>query len=323
MIRGLDYTFVVSKSIPLLTKMIELNAGVKELRDVEAILKTLELQQRVLQAVWDPSETKAQFLQLPHFEDKFIQAFQAKRKTKDQIDTIAKLQALPEEERRSLLKTLTQPQYESMMEAARQIPRVTITKAQFLGTLSLFSFLSSSLLMVVLLPVVMNEDEIYAGDVLTLVIKFFVSYKEGPIPKVDLRPAKSKSKDKGDESDGEEVEKRRQKTDRKYVLPAFTPQYPEARDSSWWVILGQKEKLTFATPLKELTTLNVVSDFLCSLWYYFRFPHPDLWAPIFSFLNRLKKESPFVRQSSSNGKRLDCLPSRLTLSLTVMLDLKP
>jgi len=221
-----EYNFTISKSALLLKKSAEISC---QLQDVDFVLKSLTMTQLFVQAIWGSGDS-LQLKQLPHFDQFDL----AKKKTKYTVDTIAKFQALPEEERKTLLKHLPQEQYDEVLAAAAQIPRVTILQADF---------------------VVLDEKTTVVGDVVTFICKFHVSYGiNTPEPK---KTKGIKTSEEFKIENDREIE--RQKTSPRDVLPAYTPHFPEARESHWWVILGQKEKLVAVNYVPELTTAGTVS----------------------------------------------------------------
>lgn len=78
----------------------------------------MKMSPMIVQALW---ETRSPLLQLPHITEDMQKYFLSKKR---QIRTIQQFCQMKEEERRSLLKVLTDDQYEDVMRVCSSMPLI-------------------------------------------------------------------------------------------------------------------------------------------------------------------------------------------------------
>lgn len=134
---GIDKTYVVKKCPFLVHDMVQsiyqiltlaLSGHVRQRPSLEMLENCMRLSPMVVQALW---ENKCILLQLPHIKEDMLRHFAAKSR---HVRTIHSLAALKESERRLMLRSLTDDEYENVMSVCGQMPHVEIeTKAEVLG----------------------------------------------------------------------------------------------------------------------------------------------------------------------------------------------
>lgn len=119
-----DQQFIVDRSIHLLQGLLQITTVKQWLSTTCAIM---ELQQHLLQATYPGDDT---IKQLPYITNTMLRRYNRNHK-KNKISTVQQLCAMTEDERKSLLKSLTDEEYLDVMEVANRIPKLTIEKAVF------------------------------------------------------------------------------------------------------------------------------------------------------------------------------------------------
>ncbi|KRY72227.1 Translocation protein SEC63 -like protein [Trichinella pseudospiralis] len=106
------------KRIPLPPKTLR---QVSRMPTLESLDNTMKLGPMFIQAVM---ESKHPLMQLPHFSDEIIRSIITKKRN---IRTCADLAALPEVERRSLLKALSDRQYQDVISVLSSMPNIEMS----------------------------------------------------------------------------------------------------------------------------------------------------------------------------------------------------
>ncbi|KAL7639786.1 UNVERIFIED_CONTAM: hypothetical protein RMT77_009196 [Armadillidium vulgare] len=101
--------------------MLAYAGRIPRIPSLDTIEATMKLSPHVVQAL---IEGKSSLLQLPHVTDDIIRHFVSKKK---QIKTIHQLVALPSEERRQMLRTLTEDQYNDVMRVCEKLPHLEMS----------------------------------------------------------------------------------------------------------------------------------------------------------------------------------------------------
>ncbi|KAK2154638.1 hypothetical protein LSH36_262g02034 [Paralvinella palmiformis] len=123
-----DRDYVLKKCPYLLNEMISIaaqhvalaHAGKARMPKLSTIEHIMKLSQMVVQALWEHNNP---LQQLPHLTEDILKHFVTKRRN---IRSIERFILLPEEERRSLLRTLTDAEYYDVMIVCRSMPRISL-----------------------------------------------------------------------------------------------------------------------------------------------------------------------------------------------------
>lgn len=123
----LDKQYILKKTPHLLNEMINIvaqlvamaHAGrVNRIPRLETLEHCMKLSQMITQAQWD---SKSPLLQLPHINDDTLRHFTTRRRN---IRTIMQFVRMQDEDRRSLLRGLTDDEYQDVMNVCRKLPHV-------------------------------------------------------------------------------------------------------------------------------------------------------------------------------------------------------
>lgn len=123
-----DRDYILKKCPYLLNEMITIaaqhvalsHAGKARMPKLSTIENIMKLSQMIIQALWEHNNP---LQQLPHLTEDILKHFVTKRRN---IRSIERFLMLPEEERRSLLRTLTDAEYFDVMTVCRSMPRITL-----------------------------------------------------------------------------------------------------------------------------------------------------------------------------------------------------
>ncbi|CAF1209495.1 unnamed protein product [Rotaria sordida] len=125
-----DKGYVVKKSPYLINEMINIEAQLVamghagRLRNaprLDTIESTMKLSPMITQALW---HTKSPLLQLPHITESQLRFFETKKRT---IKSVRQFAAMNDEERRSMLRSITDEQYDDIMNVLSIYPHLTMT----------------------------------------------------------------------------------------------------------------------------------------------------------------------------------------------------
>lgn len=124
-----DKQYIVKKSPYLINEMINIEAQLVamghagRLRNaprLDTIENTMKLSPMIVQALWN---TKSPLLQLPHIAESHLRFFETKKHT---IKSIRQFAAMDNEARRSMLRSITDEQYDDIMNVLSIYPYVTM-----------------------------------------------------------------------------------------------------------------------------------------------------------------------------------------------------
>ncbi|KRZ10243.1 Translocation protein SEC63 -like protein [Trichinella zimbabwensis] len=125
-----DANYIAKKSILLIQEMIKVHAHlvnlalmgrISRMPTLESLDNTMKLGPMFIQAMM---ESKHPLMQLPHFSDEIIRSIVTKKRN---VRTCADLAALPEVERRSLLKALSDRQYQDVISVLSSMPNIDMS----------------------------------------------------------------------------------------------------------------------------------------------------------------------------------------------------
>lgn len=125
-----DKRYIVKKSPYLINEMINIEAQLVmmgyagRLRNpprLETIENTMKLSPMIVQALW---HTKSPLLQLPHVVESQLRFFETKKRT---IKSIRQFASMPSEERRSMLRSITDEQYDDLINVLSIYPHITMS----------------------------------------------------------------------------------------------------------------------------------------------------------------------------------------------------
>ena len=151
---SVDQKFVVEKALHLVLGLLQI-ALVRGW--LASCLSCMHLSQMIVQALYDPDQ---ELLQIPHVDLEILKHFKRKG-----LKTVAGFNGLPEDEKRSLLRTLSDSEFSNAVVIATRVPKLSITKVQF---------------------VTLGEEVPLAGSRVTLVVRLELGDKpESSSPVVD------------------------------------------------------------------------------------------------------------------------------------------
>ncbi|CAF0722947.1 unnamed protein product [Adineta ricciae] len=125
-----DKRYVVKKSPYLINEMINIEAQLvamghagrlKNPPRLDTIENTMRLSPMIVQALWN---TKSPLLQLPHITESQLRFFETKKRT---IKSVRQFAAMDGEERRSMLRSITDEQYDDIMNVLAIYPHITMS----------------------------------------------------------------------------------------------------------------------------------------------------------------------------------------------------
>ncbi|KRY21595.1 Translocation protein SEC63 -like protein [Trichinella patagoniensis] len=122
-----DANYIAKKSILLIQEMIKVHAHlvnlalmgrISRMPTLESLDNTMKLGPMFIQAMM---ESKHPLMQLPHFSDEIIRSIVTKKRN---VRNCADLAALPDVERRNLLKALSDRQYQDVLSVLGNMPNI-------------------------------------------------------------------------------------------------------------------------------------------------------------------------------------------------------
>jgi translocation protein SEC63 len=123
----IDQQYIVETSVHLANGLLQI-ALVKQW--LQSASRIMDLSQSFVQAIY-PGESP--LLQLPYVNNALLrQYYRSKKRT---FPSVQKFLDAPEDQRKSLLKSLSNDQYLDCMEVAKAIPQLHAVKADFRGKL--------------------------------------------------------------------------------------------------------------------------------------------------------------------------------------------
>lgn len=211
-----DQKFIVDKSIHLLQGFMQI-ATVKQWLNVSCAL--MELQQNLMQATF-PGEPNIK--QLPHITTSLLRRYNRNKKTP--VNTVQQLSAMSEDERKGMLKPLSDSEYLDVMEVAQRIPKLAVEKAVFK---------------------VIGDKIVTTGAIITFILKL----RNGEIVSVEVD-----QKEQNEDDDEEELLEEKKKNKKSLPL-AHTPYYAGEKKPCWWIFLGDPKVNRILVPHKKVTDI--------------------------------------------------------------------
>lgn len=221
-----DQQFIVDRSTHLLQGLLQITTVKQWLSTTCTIM---ELQQHLLQATYPGDDS---IKQLPHITNTMLRRYNRNHK-KNKISTVQQLCAMSEDERKSLLKSLTNEEYLDVMEVANRIPRLTVEKAVFK---------------------VIGDKIITTGAIITFILKL----RNGEVTSIETTQEKEveKKDDQEEEEDEAIVSPEDEKKKDGRTLPmAHVPFYPGEKKPCWWIFLGDPKVNRILVPHKKVTDI--------------------------------------------------------------------
>lgn len=218
-----DQSFIVDKSIHLLQGLLQI-ATVKQWLSSSCTL--MELQQHLLQATY-PGE--ASIKQLPHITTALLRRYYRSKKVN--VSSVQQLCKMNEDERKQLLKPLSNEEYLDVMEVAHRVPQLSVKKAVFK---------------------VIGDRIITTGAIITFILKL----KNGQVTNVEVT---DKVEDAEEEEEDEAIvnpdEEKKQQRNGKTLPMAHTPYYVGEKKPAWWIFLGDPKVNRILVPHKKVTDI--------------------------------------------------------------------
>jgi len=115
--------YLIHEMVSCISQLILLaHAGrIARLPSLDTVEATMKCSALVVQALWDKASP---LLQLPHVEEDMLKHFYSKRRN---IKTLKQLAQMSAEDRRTLLRTLTEDQYKDLLKVLGGFPNLTMT----------------------------------------------------------------------------------------------------------------------------------------------------------------------------------------------------
>merc|ERR1719158_1463612 len=115
--------YLIQEMVSCLSQLILLaHAGrIARLPSLDTVESTMKCSALVVQALWDKASP---LLQLPHVEEDMLKHFHSKRRN---IKSLKQLAKMGDEDRRSLLRSLTDEQYKDLMKVLAGFPELSVT----------------------------------------------------------------------------------------------------------------------------------------------------------------------------------------------------
>ncbi|KAL0097793.1 Sec63 Brl domain-containing protein [Phycomyces blakesleeanus] len=209
-----DQRFIVEKAIHLLQGLLQI-AIVKNWLNVATTI--MDLQQHLMQASYPGEPT---IKQLPHVDTALLRKYYHNKKKN--VGSIQQFISLPEAERKSLLKPLSDEQYLDVVEVANRIPRLNVRKAAFK---------------------VVGDKIVTTGAIITFVLKL----KNGQIESVEQEVE--------DEEEIDDEEEQTENDDSEGLGLAHIPYYPGEKKPYWWIFLGDPKVNRILVPPRKVTDI--------------------------------------------------------------------
>merc|ERR1719336_3561483 len=114
--------YLIQEMVSCLSQLILLaHAGrIARLPSLDTVESTMKCSALVVQALWDKASP---LLQLPHVEEDMLKHFHSKRRN---IKSLKQLAKMGDEDRRSLLRSLTDEQYKDLMKVLAGFPELSV-----------------------------------------------------------------------------------------------------------------------------------------------------------------------------------------------------
>merc|ERR1719436_722473 len=114
--------YLIHEMVSCISQLILLaHAGrIARLPSLETVEATMKCSSLVVQALWDKASP---LLQLPHVEEDMLKHFYSKRRN---IKSLKQLAMMGDEDRRSLLRTLTDDQYRDLVKVLASFPQLSV-----------------------------------------------------------------------------------------------------------------------------------------------------------------------------------------------------
>merc|ERR1719346_16547 len=114
--------YLIQEMVSCLSQLILLaHAGrIARLPSLDTVESTMKCSALVVQALWDKASP---LLQLPHVEEDMLKHFHSKRRN---IKSLKQLAKMSDEDRRSLLRSLTDDQYKDLMKVLAGFPQLSV-----------------------------------------------------------------------------------------------------------------------------------------------------------------------------------------------------
>merc|ERR1719445_1024410 len=115
--------YLIQEMVSCLSQLILLaHAGrIARLPSLDTVEATMKCSSMVVQALWDKASP---LLQLPHVEEDMLKHFYSKRRN---IKSLKQLAMMAEDDRRSLLRSVTDEQYKDLMKVLAGFPQLSMT----------------------------------------------------------------------------------------------------------------------------------------------------------------------------------------------------
>jgi len=115
--------YLIHEMVQCLSQLILLaHAGrIARLPSLDTVEATMKCSSLIVQALWDKASP---LLQLPHIEEDMMKHFYSKRRN---VKSLKQLASMPDEDRRSLLRSLSDDQYKDVLKVLCAVPNLTMT----------------------------------------------------------------------------------------------------------------------------------------------------------------------------------------------------
>ncbi|KAI9593363.1 Sec63 Brl domain-containing protein [Syncephalis fuscata] len=197
-----DQEFIVGKSAHLVQGMMQIALS-------HGWLATSMFCMDMSQAIQGTNSQGSPLLQLPSVDQEIIKHCKTKKRN---VRTVTELMEVPEDERRSLLRTLGDEEYKNTMLVAKHHPRLEVTRA---------------------ILKVIGDDACTPGAIITFLVRLRLtecsqSTDDLPVPS---QPGSAEEVDQLLATDYEAIGSER-------PAPAHAPYFPLNKRPAWWVVLG-------------------------------------------------------------------------------------
>ncbi len=208
----------------------------------------IALVQCLVQAVY---EGQSSLLQLPYVDGQMVK-YAKNRKTP--IKTIRQLVELPEDDRKNLLRSLSDEQYSMLMTVAKSFPEVVLDSAKF---------------------VTLGQPHVIPGGIITCKLKLRLVRSGAqlkPAASVDLDEAEVENfefDEDGNLIDSAPIRSIGKNEAEDLNTPVFCPHFPNDKRPYWWVVITN-------TPNTAIVTTPVkVTDLVDTKMVTIQFPAPN------------------------------------------------
>ncbi|ORX76501.1 DnaJ-domain-containing protein [Basidiobolus meristosporus CBS 931.73] len=215
-----DQQEIIKKSIHLVLGMLQISTAHSWL---ETSLRCMELSQMLVQAL---HITKPPILQLPYIDEETARAFARKK-----VRSVKHFVEFPNDERKLVLRDISNEKYENLMNVAMDYPSVQVPKAYFK---------------------VIGDDAITPGAIVTCVVKLNLTSARYRAE----HPQKPSDENEGDVSD-DEVDRFFAKKDADNLAPTriHSPYFPLDKRPFWWVVICDPRGNRIILPPTKVSSL--------------------------------------------------------------------